>query len=387
MKTAATVIIITGKGYLPVCMRSPSSSVFQASRYFFMTTSHLKKKILVQDQGGGEIETGGILQYSEDFNFTANEDIGAKDFFEKACILRCMLVVAVWCTMAGMWPSHSDAAAYPCSIPHGPGGAGKLMPVIGFMDSHTVREGQTLLDIARKYGLGYNQMVLVHPEMDPWLPETGAVIDIPSKWVLPSARHWEVVINIPEMRLYRFFKAHNMVKTYPIGIGREGFDTPVMETRVVEKVKAPSWTVPPGARAKYGRNFLPPGPENPLGDYWIGLSVGNIGIHGTNFPWGVGRRVSHGCIRLYPEHAKQFFNEVETGTIVEILYEPVKVGVRGDLVFLEVHPDIYGRVPDMESHAWGLIKSGKVADAVDPEKVIRCINAAKGVPIRISRDS
>ena len=302
-------------------------------------------------------------------------------------IMKRFLIIVFFFTITGMAPSDIGAAAYPFNFQKDTGDVKKPMPVIGFIDSHKVEEGQTLLQIARNYGLGYNQMALYHPEIDPWLPEAGAVIDIPSKWVLPPTRHGAVVVNLPEMRLYRFFEEHNMVRTYPIGIGREGFNTPVMETRVVEKIEKPSWTVPPSAWEKYGRKVLPPGPENPLGDYWIGLDAHNIGIHGTNFPWGVGRRVSHGCIRLYPEHAARFYHEVERGTIVEIIYEPVKVGVRGDLVFLEVHPDIFGWIPDMEAHAWNVINASGAAGNVDPVKVRQCIDALKGLPTPVSRDA
>ncbi|MFO8111571.1 MAG: L,D-transpeptidase family protein [Desulfosalsimonadaceae bacterium] len=285
-----------------------------------------------------------------------------------------------------MSTATADAAAYPYRIVREADSGKKRMPVIGFIDSHKVAEGQTLIEIAREYGLGYNQMVLYHPGIDPWLPETGTAIDIPSKWILPPTVYEEVVINIPEMRLYRFFKEHDMVRTYPIGIGRKGFDTPITAARVVEIIENPSWTVPPAAREKYDRKLIPPGPDNPLGDYWVGLTADGVGIHGTNFPWGVGRRVSHGCIRLYPEHASQFQKEVEKGTIVEILYEPVKVGVRGKLVFLEVHPDIYGRIPDMESHVWSIIGRMGIKDAVDPKIVRQSVASPKGVPVRINRE-
>lgn len=279
------------------------------------------------------------------------------------------------------------AAAYPYRILQSESAIRPLMPVVGFIDSHQVKNGQTLLEIARKYGLGYNQVVLYHPDIDPWMPREGKKIDIPTQWILPPTQHEEVVINIPEMRLYRFFRNEKIVRTYPIGIGREGFDTPAGESRVRERIENPSWTVPPNAIEKHGRGVVPPGPDNPLGQYWVGLSKSHLGIHGTNFPWGVGRRVSHGCIRLYPEHIEQFYGETQSGTKVEIIYEPVKVGVRGSFVFLEVHPDIYGRIPDMEAHAWRILAETGVGGRVDPQKVRRCIEEKKGAPMLISMDS
>jgi L,D-transpeptidase ErfK/SrfK len=301
----------------------------------------------------------------------------------KQFFLFLMMLPIIW-AVSGVSPVFSAAYPYPGKS----GGRESLMPVIGFIDSHQVKERQTLLEIAREYGLGYNQIVLYHPEIDPWLPQQGLRLDIPTKWILPPTRYEEIVINIPEMRLYRFFKELNMVRTYPIGIGKEGHDTPVGETHVVERIKNPSWTVPPNSQAqeKYGRRVLPPGPENPLGEYWIGLSINHVGIHGTNFPWGVGRRVSYGCIRMYPEHIDQFYREADPGTRVEIIYAPVKVGVKNEHVFLEVHPDLDGRIPDMEWHAWKIIQAGGLVDAVDPVKVRQCIEAIKGVPTNVSRD-
>lgn len=262
-------------------------------------------------------------------------------------------------------------------------GAVPVMNVIGFTQSHVIKKNETLLDVARNYGLGYNEVVLAHPELDPWVPEKGAKIKIPSSWALPPARYESVVINIPEMRLYRFFTEQNLVKTYPIGIGRQGFNTPITDTKVAVLIRNPDWTVPPAMRKKVGRAIVPPGPANPLGGYWIGLAAGHIGIHGTNFPWGIGRRVSHGCLRMYPEHIKYFFSEVKVGTRVEILYEPVKIGIRHNKIFLEIHPDIHGMIPNMYRQAESLLKERAVWTRVDPEKVRRAVAAQSGRPVPV----
>ncbi len=280
----------------------------------------------------------------------------------------------------GLPQSHAFGAAHPYHIHRDEDTGIALMPVIGFVDSHQVREGETLLDIAREHSLGYNEIVLYHHDLDPWMPEEGKSIDIPTQWVLPSTEHQEVVINIPEMRLYRFFQEVNMVKTYPVAVGRDEFNTPVKETRVAQRVKNPSWTVPQEAMEQYGRSIVPPGPDNPLGDYWVGLSGSQIGIHGTNFAWGIGRQVSRGCIRLYPEHAQQFYNETRPGTKVEIVYEPVKLGIRGDLIFMEAHPDIYDRISDIAYYTREKIYSKGLQDRVDLEKVHQVLEEKKGFP-------
>ncbi len=272
------------------------------------------------------------------------------------------------------------AAAYPYKPLETFGGQARFMPVIGFMQSHKIEQGETLLDIARNYGLGFNEISRPHPELDPWVPKEGLEIDIPTTWILPYSRHGEIVINLPEMRLYRFYKDIDMVRTYPVGIGRDGFQTPPGDARVRERVEAPSWTMPPSARDGFGREVVPPGPDNPLGGYWIGLSRDSLGIHGTNFPWGVGRKVSRGCIRMYPKHIQQFFYEVEVGAKVEIIYEPVKLGLRGGDVFLEVHPDVYDRIPDMYSHVWNLLQSSGLGPWVDLSEVGRVVEKKKGVP-------
>ncbi len=257
------------------------------------------------------------------------------------------------------------------------------MNVVGFKKPHVIEENTTLLDIARDYGLGFNEISLLYPDMDPWVPPKGTKIDIPMMWVLPPTRHEALVINIPEMRIYRFFREHKLVKTYPLGIGRQGFNTPITDTRVSARIRHPEWTVPPALRDSVGRATVPPGPANPLGDYWIGLGVDNIGIHGTNFPWGIGRRVSHGCLRMYPEDVKSLFNEVSVGARVEILYEPVKVGLKGNTIFLEVHPDIHAMIPDMNRHTESLLKNSAVLTHVDREKVRRAVAEQKGVPVPV----
>jgi L,D-transpeptidase ErfK/SrfK len=258
-----------------------------------------------------------------------------------------------------------------------------IVSVVGFIQYHTIRNNETLLDIARSYGLGFNEIELLHPEIDPWIPKAGETISIPTQWVLPPTKYEEIVINIPEMRLYRFSKEFEMVKTYPIGIGREGFETPPGIYRVASRKEHPAWTVPPSAWEKYGRIVVPPGPDNPLGDFWLGLSADNIGIHGTNRPWGVGRLVSRGCIRLYPEHIAQLYIEVAAGAKVEIIYEPIKIGINGSVIYMEVHPDIYNKIPDMTEHAKNLIRQKKLWESVEHEKVRQCLMAKKGIPIPI----
>lgn len=257
--------------------------------------------------------------------------------------------------------------------------------VVGCPRVHTVAPKETLLDISRHYGLGFNEMQILHPSADPWIPERGLRLSIPTQWILPPTRYQGIVINLPELRLYRFFPRIEMVKTYPVGIGDVGYETPQGVYQVIEREVDPVWDLPPSLRKNYGITKVPPGSENPLGKYWIGLSRKGYGIHGTSFPWAVGRLVSHGCIRLYPEHIAQLFQEVPLGTPVEIIYEPVKVGFKSGEVFLEVHPDVYGKLADMNEYTQSRLKELGLWECISMEGVEAALREQNGVPIRIGK--
>jgi L,D-transpeptidase ErfK/SrfK len=255
--------------------------------------------------------------------------------------------------------------------------------VLGYARTHVVQPKETLLDIARMYGLGFNEITILYPEIDPWIPKAGVSLKMPTLWIAPPTKCEEVVINIPEMRLYRFMKKIGMVKTYPIAIGRETYETPLGIHKVIVQEKDPTWVVPPSAKDAYPKAIYPPGPDNPLGAYWVGLSAPHVGIHGTNNPWAIGRRTSRGCIRMYPEHIKLFFNEVNAGTKVEIIYEPVKIGVRENVIYMEAHPDIYNKLPDIAQHTEELIRLKGLWGKVEWNTVYQCLKTKNGIPVPI----
>ena len=255
--------------------------------------------------------------------------------------------------------------------------------VVGCIRHHTIAPKETFLDIARSFGLGVNEIQLLYPGMDPWIPDSGRRIDIPTRWILPPTQHHGVVINLPELRLYHFLPKIGMVTTFPIGIGNFGWETPVATGTITDRKVNPVWVVPESLRPKYGFISVPPGPKNPLGKYWVGLSLDGYGIHGTNIPWGIGRLVSHGCIRLYPEHIALFFEEVCVGTPFEIIYEPVKIGAEDGKIFIEVHPDIYGRIPDMAAHIRRRLTEMGLWSSISHEAVNNAIQKQNGIPIRV----
>jgi L,D-transpeptidase ErfK/SrfK len=259
--------------------------------------------------------------------------------------------------------------------------------VIGSPTTYVTKPNESLIEIARKFGLGYNQIMEANPSLDPFVPGEDVEVTVPSSWVLPDLDSYDgIVINIAEMRLYYFFH-HNgkdEVNTYPIGIGSEGKDTPVGRFSIMQKEVNPSWHVPESIREERPElpKVVPPGPENPLGSHALRLSIGDVLIHGTNRPWAVGRKASHGCIRLYPEDIPKLYGQVPLGAKVMIVRQPVKVGVRGNRVFLEVHND--GSGMNYLNEAVRLLTKKGLLKRVCSEKLYDAVEEMKGAPVEIS---
>lgn len=224
-------------------------------------------------------------------------------------------------------------------------------------------EVDTLSDLARTYGLGYDEIISANPGMDPWLPGTGTPVVLPTQYILPDVEHRGVVLNIATKRLFYFPAAAEgelqQVLTYPIGIGRVGWETPLGETTVVSKAKDPSWWVPASVRREHAElgdplpSVVPPGPDNPLGHRVLKLNMPGYLIHGTNAPYGVGMRVSHGCVRLYPENIEFLYELVAVGEMVMIVNEPYLFGRRDGQLYFEAHEPLEDdTVPADERLAW-----------------------------------
>jgi len=262
----------------------------------------------------------------------------------------------------------------------------EIKTVIGAPERHVIKRGETFLDIARDYGLGYNEIEGLYPEIDPWIPPVGMEIVLPSQWVLPGVKERGVIINTAELRLYYFKKkgVNPVVMTFPIGIGDRDFPTPGGKFKVGEKRKNPTWYVPPSLREKHGTSVIPPGPGNPLGDYWIRLGSSNYGIHGTENPWSVGRLATHGCIRLYPEDIKHLYNSIPHGTPVEIVYEPVKLGVLAGRIYTEVHRDFYDMIDDFHEYGYQRLLEEQIDGRVDMEKFRSALERRDGMPTDIT---
>jgi L,D-transpeptidase ErfK/SrfK len=256
-----------------------------------------------------------------------------------------------------------------------------------------VNENDTLLDIARDFDLGYNQIVAANPNSDPWVPSKGSLALVPLAFVLPQDRiRSGIVVNLAEMRLYYFFSegGHDYFLTAPIGIGTEGFLTKLGTYNVKSKTPNPTWVVP--ASIKEAEPDLPdkvlPGPDNPLGDFIFRLSQFEYGIHGTNKPWGIGRRVSHGCIRMYPEDVSALYPIIPVGTKVQVIYEPVKIGWGEGKCWIQVFDDFDNQMDNPLPKALsGLARCDAAIGHVnvDFKALDRALKDKTGVPTEVAR--
>ena len=294
-------------------------------------------------------------------------------------------VVALAMVVAATITTDQAMGARPLSIDHGPPIFSTTHRLIGKTKRHTIRKKETLLDIARQYNLGFNEIQDLYPQLDPWIPPDGMVIHIPSQWILPDGFYDGIVVNIAELRLYFFNRINNSVGTFPISIGEKSWPTPEGVFTIKEKTAHPSWAVPPSLMHKYDISHVPSGRDNPLGDFWLGLKDTHYGIHGTDFPWSIGRAVTRGCIRLYPEDIERFFELVQPGACVNIIYCPVKIGIRADRVYVEVHRDIYNRIGNPQQYGFFLLQRKNIVWRVDLEKYCQALDRQDGMPVDVTR--
>ena len=290
----------------------------------------------------------------------------------------------------------------PFILPQEPGDR-EARTVIGFPQTYTIRKKDTLLDIARYFDLGFNEIVGAYPDIDPWLPSPGEEIftelSIPTWWVLPKSGSEGIVVNIPEMRLYYFPPmdkrlSNRVVITLPVGLGREDWPTPTAKFKVTGKTLNPTWVIPESIKQErikekgWTEDFIPAGsPDNPMGKYRLDLTLPLYKIHDTNNPWAVGRLVTHGCIRMYPEDIARFFDIVRVGVPGEFVYQPVKIGVLYGKVYAEVHEDIYNLVPDFWEEAQKVVQESGYENMIDFTLLTKALMKKDGLPTDITKEN
>lgn len=284
--------------------------------------------------------------------------------------------------------------------------------VIGETQITRVQGEDTLPDIARRFNVGYEELVRANPGVDPWLPGVGREIVVPTQFVLPKGAREGIVVNLAQLRVFYFPKEPKLKKgevddglrtviTHPIGIGKIGWQTPEGSTKVTGKQKNPTWTPPVSVRKEHKENGdplparVPPGPDNPLGAYKLTLGWPSYLIHGTNKPYGVGLRSSHGCIRFYPEDIADLYDQIPVGTKVTVVNQPFVFGWHHGAMYAQAFPIFEDDERDHPQAAetllnasisddmWQKMKEHEVA--VDLELVNDMMKQSRGIAIPVSR--
>ncbi|HEX7504337.1 MAG TPA: L,D-transpeptidase family protein [Syntrophales bacterium] len=268
--------------------------------------------------------------------------------------------------------------------------------VIGRLAAVRVRDGDTLPDIARHFGLGLDEVIAANPEMDVWAPRAGSRVLLPLMFILPDSPRQGIVINLAAMRLFYYGakSQSSVLATYPVGIGDEGRSTPVGAMLVERKAVKPTWYVPASIRKDHQQKGdplppeVPPGPDNPLGEYALYLSRASYVIHGTNKPYSIGLRATNGCIRLYPEDIRKLYQVAPVKTKVHIVNQPYLIGRANGTLYLEIHAPqeemnagevrkrLYARLTEIE-------KREKLQ--LDWNRVDETVRQARGIPVPILR--
>ncbi|MCL4126657.1 UNVERIFIED_CONTAM: hypothetical protein GTU68_058547 [Idotea baltica] len=257
--------------------------------------------------------------------------------------------------------------------------------IVGQVKTVKVKYKDTLADIGYANDMGYEEMVIANQGIDPWLPGQGTEVTLPAKFILPPGPRKGIVINLAEFRLYYYPKDRPVVYTYPLGIGREGWGSPVAHAKIIAKIANPAWYPPASIRAEHAAagdpipSVVPAGPDNPLGPFKMRLSLPGYLIHGSNKEFGIGMRVSHGCFRMLNANVLEVSKMIDVGTPVRIINEPYKFGRSGNKVFLEAHEplDDKGRTSVVDKHsaavraitAFQTLNSNGYEDSKDINKV------------------
>jgi L,D-transpeptidase ErfK/SrfK len=245
-------------------------------------------------------------------------------------VVTCCLSLAALC-------AAGSAAALQLPLP--PPGE----DIVGQVQVIKAKYEDTFADLGSTYDLGYSEMVAANPGVDAWLPGAGTEIVLPTRFILPPGPREGIVINLAEYRLYYFPKGQNVVYTFPLGIGREGWGSPVAHTTIVAKTPNPTWTPPASIKAEHAAegdplpNVVPAGPDNPLGPFKFSLGTPGYLIHGSNKKFGIGTRTSHGCFRMFNNNVLEMASMVPVGTSVRIINDAYKFGSSGGKVYLEAH--------------------------------------------------
>jgi L,D-transpeptidase ErfK/SrfK len=311
----------------------------------------------------------------------AGEQRGQRDCARRPARARQLGALAA---LASLGLAFAAGAKPPAPAP-GPVDVYAVLPELrGSIGTDFVEPGDTLLDVAARHRLGFEALSRLNPGIDPWIPDPGTVVRLPTSYLLPQVEPNGIVVNVPEMRMYDF-TVEAGPEVLAVAIGDAEDPTPVGEFKVGRKRIDPEWRVPASIRAAKPElpAVVPPGPDNPLGTRWLTIGNSSYGLHGTNVRWSIGRIATHGCVRLYEEDVIRLYDRTREGTPLRLLYQPYKWGRAGDQILLEAHPDVYAKVTDPVTAALELPRSLGLEPRVDVLEVRRVIERADGVPTRV----
>ena len=265
-----------------------------------------------------------------------------------------------------------------------------LPAVVGEPSSEIVETAEdTILDIAYRHRLGFDRVTRMNPQIkNVWIPDPGTVVRLPTEHILPDPPWRGLIINVPEMQLYDFTVKNEAgePEVFAIAIGDEVDPSLMGEFKIGKKRAQPAWHVPKSIQAERPElpAVVPPGPDNPLGPYWMTIGSTSYGIHGSNNEWSIGRLATHGCIRLYNDQIEKLFLRTKEKTPLRLLYQTVKVGQRGNTIYLESHPDLYNKDPMREQMAVERLRAAGLLEYVDGIALHRAIEEQHGNPVPIA---
>ena len=300
----------------------------------------------------------------------------AEDCGRRAAAALSLLAAALASLSVGAWSAQEPE---------------RLRPgIVGAVTEYAVRPGDTLASLGARYGVSVAAVAHDNELAADMKLVVGHVLRIDNRHIVPSTQDaGTILINVAQRMLF-YTGGDDRVAGYPVAVGRSGWQTPTNEFVVVAKERHPIWDVPASIleeSRKNGRSHparVPPGPDNPLGAFWIGLSLPSIGIHGTNAPSSIFRAVTHGCIRMHPDHVAQLFGRVQVGARGRTIYEPVLMAAQDGAIYLEVHRDIYRRG---SASARALAQVAGWSELIDWDVADAVVAAADGVAREVTHFS
>jgi L,D-transpeptidase ErfK/SrfK len=303
--------------------------------------------------------------------------------------LEVLRLIGAGTTLAALPALAADKPA----APPAPAKAPLFPDVIGEVTSYTIKDEDTLFDLAVEFRAGFIELAAANQDVDVWVPEVGSAITVPTAHILPDAPRQGLLVNLGDMRLYYFPPEGGPVDSSAIGVGVDGAVTPLGKATIVRKQHLPTWYPPESIRKEKPElpKIVKAGPDNPLGEHAMYLSWPAYLIHGTNLPPGVGRRTSHGCIRMYPADIARMLRRVAIGTQVVVVNQPVKFGWRAGNLYMEAHPSLkqaddlefegkFSLEPVPDVAALAKMAAGKHADRIDWKVVDEVVERRTGLP-------